>query len=413
MLKRLIFLFYPFLLPVLAIYSLPSLQRMPANYQPLIELFPYLALGAGALLAWRFNRSRVFFSLVLILGLYLVLSLRPEVTEVTGRWLMLAVSLLLPLNLLLLSFFRERGIFTSHGSVRFAFLAMQVMLVWWLIRESNLSWLNWLETTWLSVAWLVEQQQGISQSAWFTCALVIAWQVVRLIRRPCLVESSVLATLTVAMLAISQSVDASASANYSAVLFGLAALLLVITLVQESYGMAYMDELTGLPGRRAMMATLMSLGNKYSIAMLDIDHFKKFNDTHGHDVGDQVLRMVAGKIGLVTGGGKPARYGGEEFSVIFPGKSVTDVYAHLEVVRQKIEESSFTIRSQDRPKKAPKKGAKKTTKARKPAEKKVTVTVSIGVAERGDKCTTPDLVMKAADKALYRAKDQGRNQVCK
>jgi len=409
MLKRMSFLFYPFLLPILAIYSLPSLQRMPVAYQPLIELFPYIALGAGVLLALRFNRSRVFFSLLLILGLYLVLGLRPGVNEFTGRWLILAVSLLLPLNLLLLSFFRERGIFTSHGSVRFAFLAMQVVLVWWLIKDANLNWLNWLETSWLGVAWLVGLQHGISQTAWFVCMLVVAWQVVRLLRRPCLVESSVLATLTVAMLAITQNVNSTSSA----LLFGLAAVLLVITLVQESYGMAYMDELTGLPGRRAMMATLMSLGNKYSIAMLDIDHFKKFNDTHGHDVGDQVLRMVAGKIGQVTGGGKPARYGGEEFSVIFPGKSITEVMAHLEVVRQRIEESPFTLRGQDRPKKVPKKGTKKVTKTRKPAEKQVSVTVSIGVAERGEDCTSPDTVMKAADKALYRAKSKGRNQVCK
>lgn len=409
MLKRMVFLFYPFLLPVLAIYSLPSLQRVPAAYQPLIELFPYFALGAGALLALRFNRSRVFFSLLLILGLYLVLGLRPGVNELTGRWLVMAVSLLLPLNLLLLSFFRERGIFTSHGSVRFAFLAVQVVLVWWLIKDANLNWLNWLETSWLGVAWLVGLQHGISQTAWFVCILVVAWQLVRLLRRSCLVESSVLATLTMAMLAITQNIDASSSA----LLFGLAAVLLVITLVQESYGMAYMDELTGLPGRRAMMATLMSLGNKYSIAMLDIDHFKKFNDTHGHDVGDQVLRMVAGKIGLVSGGGKPARYGGEEFSVIFPGKSIAEVMAHLEVVRQCIEESPFTIRGKDRPKKVPKKGAKKVTKTRKPVEKQVSVTVSIGVAERGDNCTSPDTVMKAADKALYRAKEKGRNQVCK
>ena len=412
MLKRMAFLFFPFFLLVLAIYSLPSFQRVPAAYQPLIELFPYVALAAGVLLAWRFNRSRVFFSLLLILGLYLVLDWRLEVDELASRWLILAVSLLLPFNLLLLSFFKERGIFTRHGSVRFAFLAIQVALVWGLIEVADLSWLNWLESTWLSLAWWVGLQSGISQSAWLVCALVVVWQAVRLIRQPCLLESSVLATLMVVMLAISQSVVVSTSVNSSAVLFGLAAILLVITLVQESYGMAYMDELTGLPGRRAMMATLMSLGHKYSIAMLDIDHFKKFNDTHGHDVGDQVLRMVAGKIGQIKGGGKPARYGGEEFAVVFPGKSSADVMAHLEVVRQQIEASPFTIRGQDRPRRQPKKGARNTTKTKKPATKKVSVTISIGVAERGDNCTTPDLVMKLADKALYRAKRKGRNQVC-
>jgi len=404
-LKRLALLFYPFLLPVVVIYSLPSLQQLPGSYRPLLDLFPYLAIGVGALLAWRFNRSRVFFSLLLILGLYLAVVLQSEVSDLTGRWLTVAVSVMLPLNLLLLSFFKERGIFTIHGAVRFAFLMLQVGVVWWLIKQANVEWLGWLENHWLGQKWIVNLQQGISQSAWLVCILAMAWQIVRLIRKPSLVESSVLATLTIAMLAISQVTNEQASG----LLFGLAALLLIITLVQESYGMAYMDELTGLPGRRAMMATLMSLGSRYSIAMIDIDHFKKFNDTHGHDIGDQVLRMVASQLGKVTGGGRAARYGGEEFAIIFPGKSVIDVMAHLEVVRQRIEETPFTIRGTDRPKKPP----KKNSKPRQGSDKRVTVTVSIGVAERCDECTRHDEVMKAADKALYRAKGKGRNRVCK
>lgn len=409
MLKRLAFLFYPFLLPALALYSLPYLQALPDTYDSLVSLFPYIAIGMGALLAWRFNRGRVFFSLLLLLGLYLGLELRTETNETTWRWLLMMISLLLPLNLLLLSFFRERGILTIHGAVRFAFLALQVGFVWWLVKTADIEWLTWLESTWLLVTWLADFQSGLSQSAWFVCLLVVAWQVGRLLWRPCMVESSVLATLTIAMLALTQISNATSSA----ILFGLAALLLVITLVQESYGMAYMDELTGLPGRRAMMATLMSLGNRYSIAMLDIDHFKKFNDTYGHDIGDQVLRMVASKIAKVSGGGRAARYGGEEFSIIFPGKNLTEVTAHLEVVRQVIEESKFTIRDKDRPKKAPKKGAKQASSKRASGRTQVTVTVSIGVAERDGEFSNPDAVMQAADKALYRAKKKGRNQVQK
>ena len=101
--------------------------------------------------------------------------------------------------------------------------------------------------------------------------------------------------------------------------------------------MAYRDELTSLPSRRALNQLMLSLGRKYSIAMLDIDHFKKFNDTHGHDVGDEVLRMVASKIAKVTGGGKPFRYGGEEFTVIYKGKTPDQVEAHLDALRKTIE----------------------------------------------------------------------------
>jgi len=76
------------------------------------------------------------------------------------------------------------------------------------------------------------------------------------------------------------------------------------------------------------------MGRRYVIAMLDVDHFKSFNDTYGHDVGDQVLKMVAAKINGVKGGGKPFRYGGEEFTVIFPRRRLAEAIPHLEEVRK-------------------------------------------------------------------------------
>ena len=154
MLKRMVLMSYPFLLPVWAIYSLPRIKRLPDHYLSLLPLFPYLAIAVGALLAWRFNRSRIFFSLLLILGLYVGLNWHAQVAGAGGHWLILAISLLLPLNLLLLSFFKERGIFTVHGGVRFAFLAGQVGVVWWLINRDDMTWLSWLEQSWLSVSWL-------------------------------------------------------------------------------------------------------------------------------------------------------------------------------------------------------------------------------------------------------------------
>jgi len=75
-------------------------------------------------------------------------------------------------------------------------------------------------------------------------------------------------------------------------------------LVATSYRMAYHDDLTGLPGRRAMNEVLLQLGSRYAMAMVDVDHFKRFNDTYGHDVGDQVLRMVASRLGVVSAAGK-------------------------------------------------------------------------------------------------------------
>lgn len=189
-------------------------------------------------------------------------------------------------------------------------------------------------------------------------------------------------------------------------------LYLVGSLIRDSYNMAYRDELTGLPHRRALNEQFLSLGSKYSLAMLDVDHFKKFNDTYGHDVGDQVLQMVAAKIRQVNGGGKAFRYGGEEFSVVFPRMSADDAYYFLDEVRKAIQNYEMVIRKDPRQDEAEEKMAKKQRQrgSFRKASEKVSVTISIGVADRRSG-GSPEDVLKAADAALYKAKKAGRNQV--
>jgi len=141
--------------------------------------------------------------------------------------------------------------------------------------------------------------------------------------------------------------------------------------------------------------------------MLDIDHFKKFNDNYGHREGDNVLRYVAAHIRDVSKA-KVFRYGGEEFSIIYSAYKMKDVLLRLEHVCKSLASREFYIRMSD-------------TKRRKKSEKdrggelddhkRVKVTISIGVAQRNDKFRTTDDVIVAADKALYQAKKKGRNQV--
>ncbi|WP_028631140.1 GGDEF domain-containing protein [Metapseudomonas resinovorans] len=185
-------------------------------------------------------------------------------------------------------------------------------------------------------------------------------------------------------------------------------LALTASVAHEAYQMAFRDELTGLPGRRALNERLRRLGRNYVLAMTDVDHFKKFNDTYGHDVGDQVLRLVASRLRKVGGGGKAYRYGGEEFTILFPGKSVEDCMPHLEAVRQAIEQYQMHLRDQvSRPK------SDETGRAKRgaPSGQTVSVTISIGVAGRDAEQRTPEEVIKAADQALYSAKSAGRNRV--
>lgn len=189
-------------------------------------------------------------------------------------------------------------------------------------------------------------------------------------------------------------------------LMGASSLPALFSVLEHVFRLAYIDELTELPGRRALVEALDDPSSVFTLAMLDVDHFKSFNDTHGHDVGDQVLRMVAARIGTVAKGGMAYRYGGEEFTLYFPGKKTEEVTDELERIRELVENSPMVLRSENRPQKKPKKVSKKSSKK----NKSVSVTISIGAASnKGPEAWQK--VLKRADIALYDAKEGGRNRV--
>src|SRR5258706_3683005 len=128
-----------------------------------------------------------------------------------------------------------------------------------------------------------------------------------------------------------------------------ASVILIVGVLQESYRMAFRNALAGLPSRRALEDQLRALEAPYAVAMIDIDRFKAFNDTHGHDIGDQVLKLVAARLAEVGGGGRAFRYGGEEFMVLFRGQHVADAMPHLEATRASVEAYKMTIRGADTP----------------------------------------------------------------
>jgi diguanylate cyclase (GGDEF)-like protein len=215
------------------------------------------------------------------------------------------------------------------------------------------------------------------------------------------IESGAVWTLVAAFLAFSAGGGGLDSSLYLAT----GGLILVLSLIETWHGMAYDDELTGLPSRRALNEALARLRGTYTVAMVDVDHFKRFNDEHGHDVGDQILRMVGARLASLGGGGRAFRYGGEEFTVLFPGKDVEQARDHLEALRQTIQASPFTLRAASRPLRRP-----ESPPAIGPRER-IAVTVSIGVAGSTGVGTKPDDVLQLADEALYRAKQAGRNLV--
>jgi len=151
---------------------------------------------------------------------------------------------------------------------------------------------------------------------------------------------------------------------------------------------------------------MATLGTKYALALGDIDHFKKVNDTYGHYTGDQVLKLVAGTLSTVGGGGKPFRFGGEEFVIVFNGKARAGIAGHLEHIRRKIAETPFIVRDR----KSRKRFKKTGVKTRAAAPRNIRITMSFGAGDSSDD-RNPLKVLKQADIALYKSKKRGRNRM--
>ena len=394
LIRSLLLLLVPGLVFSAALY-LQLAVTVTEEWRALLGLFPYLAVGSGAFLGWRFNRTRVLWAIALFVILERSLALSSAYPR---EYILVVASVLLPVNIVLFAWWNERGLFTWHGAVRLVVLLGQLLFVWWAYSQFAGEVIALLQRPVLSLQ--VLDDLPFSQLSILVTLLCLVALLVVFARKQEAIEGSfvwVLASVTAGLW----------WPDDFAFWGGLACFMLVVALIESSFKMAFNDELTGLPARRAMNEYLMKMGRRYTIAMVDVDHFKKVNDTHGHDVGDQVLRMVATCLRRVSGGGRAYRYGGEEFAVIFANKDCEKAIPHLEELREKIAETAFTLRSSKRPKKKPEGPTKKSS-----GKAKLQVTVSIGVASRNDKRTNPEQVIKTADQALYKAKKGGRNKVC-
>ena len=372
-----------------------------------------MVFGIGLLLAWRFGRSRVSAVLVgLALLNYLPGSGSGEATA-GSPWEGGGIMLLVLIGAL--SVLKDHGVFSRLGIIQPLIAAAGVSAIWalfWSGRSGAPSWVWQPILPGGLAAW-----SELSDATVLAGIASLAFTLAMGSRRDHPMEKGLFWVLITILVALAHGTESVGSTFYLMV----AGLILHVVVLETSHAMAFRDELTGLPARRSLWRELDSAGRLYAVGMVDIDHFKRFNDQHGHDIGDQVLRLVGSCLGKVTGGGRAFRYGGEEFAIVFPAKDRDHAYAHLEVLRKTIEESEFIVRRlvrrrrQSKATKAAKaiKAIKATKTKKKTPTVKLSVTVSIGVAERNEKNRTDEAVVKAADRALFRAKKKGRNRVAK
>ena len=381
-----------------------------------INFYYYAVFAGGVLLAVRFHSSRVFFSLlVLFLGQRAIeFFAAPGVASGPGHIAVEAMAILWPVNFVLFSFVRERGLALSSVASRLGLLFVEAVFVAVICRPDT------TPPFFLHPQLLAHnlfQWTKVPQFGWLLMFLAATTLLVRFFLYRNQVESGMFWALGTAFLGLQSGAIGAVPRAYMAS----SALILLGSLLENSYVLAYHDELTRLPARRSFNDAVLGLQDPYAIAVVDIDHFKSFNDTYGHDIGDQVLCMVATRLAHVTGNGHAYRVGGEEFCILFPGKACDGALKHLELLRQTIENSSFQVRrpndrrgvrhGPDRRRTPRKRMSLRKSGQPQTSGVELSVTVSIGVAESSPRTNDANAVIRAADQALYRAKESGRNRV--
>ena len=345
-------------------------------------------MGTALLLALGFRRNRTFMVLAILCCASLGLAGMGKALLVERG--MEALRMFSPVLLLAAAVMPERRLLASRNLLLLSLLGLAIWLtlsapahIWPGLRDAfPIGWLPWRSG---AVA------AGIVLIAAAVC--VARWIVLRAPMEAAL--AIMLMLVAIAMLPVMRVGGASE-------LLAIAGAIAVMAILFASYRMAFVDGLAGLPNRRALDEELARLSGDFALAMVDVDHFKKFNDQHGHAAGDRALKFVADQL-KATRSARSFRYGGEEFCLLFTGSRVGQAKEACEDLRQRVAGMRVPIRSN--------KGRKNSQGAKLKDASEVKVTISIGLAERSEDLRLTTEVLKAADKALYSAKAKGRNRV--
>lgn len=401
--------FLPSLILLLAGLAAAYVRDLSVFFTSLFNVLPTLVLLLGGAYCAVYRRQRELFMMLTVYIAYYLLDTQTDFYRDHGRVredaavIFHLVCLLLPALFGLYGAWQERTHLlqdmVARGAVLFAVGSVAVALEQ-SYPEALLTWLAEIRWPTLHGQWM-----SLIQMAYPLFLGVFILLVVQYLRAPRPLHAALITGLLGIFWMLPQTFILPFTLN---IMCSQVMLMIAAAVAHEAYQMAFRDELTGLPGRRALNERMQRLGRNYVIAMTDVDHFKKFNDTHGHDVGDQVLRLVASRLSKVTGGGRAYRYGGEEFALVFAGKTAEECVPHVEAVREVIANYVMHLRDQSSRPQDDTSGRQRRSGN---SGGTVSVTISIGVAERQVDHRNPEAVLKSADQALYSAKGAGRNCV--
>lgn len=365
---------------------------------------PYILLGCALVLCYSFKQGRESMVCIAMLFAYFVIQNRLQTPLQTGTTLLelTILATLLPVSFLAVFLFNKEG-FDSKATL--TYVALLLMFIFWSYVTLTYYVVGGFDEWTDSILFIVPAVSKLPLVLVLYCIGIVCFLGILVLKK-----NKIIHAMTYSAMVLASATFIFFDVQYiSSTMFTLTGLLIIVYSTSASHQLAFTDSLTLIPSRRALDLDLKHMGRKFTIAMLDVDHFKKFNDTYGHDTGDDVLRMVAARIMKTQGGAKVYRFGGEEFTIVFKGKHSEECEEYLEETREAIAQYKMTLRDQDSRPDDNKQGKKQrgNTSSK---NKTVSVTASFGVADSRS-ARNPLETIKLADDALYKAKKAGRNCV--
>jgi len=361
-----------------------------AFYQDKIPSFvlgatPYIFYILGVIvmvISWHFNRNRFLFVLFPLVLVYIGFEFLPSAK---ATLLFKYISIIFPIHLLVFLVLSERGLLSIWGYLKIAFVVFETGLIVWFIEYPSEAVLSIFK-----IKLFIFNTYPLSDISLIVGLFILFVMIALIMFNHFLMYNGSFLMILISFYSTLYFIktDKVLEVGFIAIV-----LIILVLLVREAYRLAFYDELTSLPGRRALIEDMAKLGRRYTLAMVDIDFFKKFNDTYGHDTGDEVLKMVASKLGQIEGGGKAYRYGGEEFTLLFNSRDLKESAIYADVLRETIATTPFIVRNKK--------------------NKKIFINISVGIVQNSKNDKDPFATMKRADNALYKAKESGRNKVVK
>ena len=364
-------------------------------------LYPPVVYGAGLFLAWRFRRSRVA---AVLLGLFMMdVLLRPSNASmepgVGSVWDASGVLLLFLMPVV--AAMKDRGVLSHRGLIQVAIILAGLAggLMVWAVRPEFLSWtwqsfLPWdLSGLRLSNAMLI-----VGLFALLLTGGLALWRGHRLDKGFFWIAVALLFAL-----------GGGPDSVESTVFLTMAALILVVNVLEKSYALSLHDNVTQLPARRAMRREIRRAGSSCALALVSVDHFKTLHDRYGRDASDRVIKKIAKDLRMVGRHARVFRYCGENFALVFPGKGRNEVLGDLEDLRADIEDFRFAM--------SPKAAGNGRGEGAKYPSVRWSLTMTVGVAECEEKSgwwsTRYGAINRAARRALHRGRKAGGNTVSK